>query len=643
MRKFTLLILLIISSTVFAAGIPWKPQTDVGQLGRASSGDPVELFFDVGDGASNPVLSVDKTAKTFDLSKSTRIQGDLTIGDGTPSDRNFIIDEGAGGNNPRLTWDTTTNKWKQFDGTAERDIGSGGGGGGGQNFFADKNPDAEGGTNNWTVTGTGTFSVFTSTPINGLTSFRWDSDLQNDVLRTDQVAIPEKFKGKACQIEFTFTGGTDDLVKPQVVNSSNVKLPGATYVNQDDGTDFLKAQTGIVTRAIPFICPNSGTIAFEFNQTAAGDPAIMDFDDIHIGELIGLKQSVLPDVVSAKFDADAANDPTVISQTVDWLAASPASRTGVGAYTITFKSGFFSIVPACTCTFANGTGALRVCTIDPVTTTSQIKVITEVSSDGQNFDSLDFDLICQKQGTDAQQTVQVLTLPPVIAEFENVFSVRIDADVASTTIFSKSSDWLDSPPVTRDALGLYTLNFKPGLFSVSPACFGTAIGTGGTTRDVTVRIFATTTSVQLAITDQGTTLTETDFNVECHRQGADVKSHKTSTVLVNQVHSSFNNGIRVESCRINNNGTATIDTGSGLCPSWISTVTRVSLGDVEIVPVVGTFSADPVCVTLTDRDGGAGLTMRSTTQTPTLIKIEAINTAIGLVDTDFFITCTGAR
>ncbi len=623
MRKFKALLLFIISSTVFASGIPWKPQTDVGQLGRASSVDPVELFFDVGDGASNPVLSVDKTAKTFDLSKPTRVQGDISIGDGTPSDRNLVIDEGAGGNNPRLTWDTVTNKWKQFDGTSERVIGSGTGGAGGQNFFADKNPDAEGGTNNWTVTGTGTFSTFTSTPINGLTSFRWDSDLIGDILRTDQIEIPEKFKGQSCQIEFSYSGllASSDLIKPQVVDSSNVKLPGATYRNQlSIPTDFLQAQTGIVTRSIFFICPSSGTIAFEFNQTVAGNPAIMDFDDVFIGELIGLQTTVItgawtsytptitgfgtPTAIDFQFrvigdsveingtftsgtataveaQVSLPNSGTVLSTSVSPIAV---GGTWFRGFATTVNGGAALITPGDA--FMNFSAAL----VFGATTVDAMVV-----ADGDEMVASGHEVVVHAtvpiEGQSATP-VKIFNSIPKVAENINTFSARFDGSAgAGVTVVSESSPFVSS--IVRNSVGDFTVNFIAGIFTVPPEVTSMIETPTGTIGKNSIIDAPTTSSVLVHVGTAGVAVTDEDFGIMVQKQGVDFKLPTVQPILVNQVETTIASGVRVESCDITNSGTP-VTTGT-MCDNWIDSITDGGVGFVTLNFTAGTFSELPVC------------------------------------------------
>ena len=567
------------------------------------------------------------------IAMGSKIGGDITrFGTLTGTDIELQLGEG------RIVWDSATSKmqFSNDSGGITKDIGSGGGGGGGQNFFSDKSFDAESGLTGWTNGGGGTFVLNSSTPINGENDFAWNASAQNDFLRTDLIAIPEKFKGQACEANFTYSGLTSDLVRPQVTDSSDIKLPGATFQNQVDGSEFLQTQTGIVQRTIFFICPSAGDIKFQFLQTAVGNPVLMNFDDVHIGELIGLKQSVLPDIVSAKFDADAANDPTVISQTVDWLAASPASRTGVGTYTITFKSGFFSIIPACSCVFANGTGASQTCTIDPTTSTSQIKVITEVTNDSTNFDSLDFDLICHKQGVDAQQTVQVFTSIPKVAENINNFSAK----VSSTDVVSDENvDWINGN-CTDATAGEATCTFQAGTFSLTPNCECMATDTNLRNCDIVAQ---SSSSVTFFVSDTAGSGTNGNMNISCQKHSADFKFPTVQPILVNQVETTKDSGIRTESCRINNNGSASTDSGSGLCAGWISGVNRTALSLVDTTIITGIFSVVPNCTMEAIGTGTDNGVNRIDLTSATAITTRTLNSAGGAIDNDFVLKCEGAR
>ncbi|MEE8298414.1 MAG: hypothetical protein V3R67_03445 [Thermodesulfobacteriota bacterium] len=393
-----ILLLFILFSVTAEAVIPHRPGSKKFIWGNG--GTNVDIEYEVS--GTNGSLIYDGTDFTFgqalDITGTLTLSGELTtsgdnltLGDGTNTNKKQIFDKGSGGNNPFIGYDSGLGTIVfSNDGTIVSQIVVKSEGVTGQNFFGDKNPEAEKGTNNWTNTGGGTFATNSTTPINGANDFRWNASAQNDVIRSDQVVIPEKFKGNPCQIEFSYTGGTNDLVKPQVVDSSNVKLTGATYINLVDGSDFLQAQAGIVTRVISFDCPASGTVAFEFNQTVAGDPANMDFDDVHIGQPVSInevKNSHENGVRVETCNVTNSGTPITANALCDgWISS--LGDNSLGSVRVNFIAGIFRDNPVCTCM---GTD-LRLCFKNATETTSFVDIITRENT----FTQIDaeFSIIC---------------------------------------------------------------------------------------------------------------------------------------------------------------------------------------------------------------------------------------------------------
>ena len=179
MKKLILLSTFLFS-TVLWAQAPEKIRRNELQLGIDGSTADKVITIDVGDGASNPKITVTQADKLFsfstvldtvaetiqlgdgdptgdqclefdtgdlgsnkkvcilDTSKDASINSDLIIGDGTAADKTFTIDIGAGANNPQFKWDNAAGRL-QFtnDGSSFKNIGAGGGGGGGINLLSD--------------------------------------------------------------------------------------------------------------------------------------------------------------------------------------------------------------------------------------------------------------------------------------------------------------------------------------------------------------------------------------------------------------------------------------------------------------------------------------------------------------------------
>lgn len=100
---------------------------------------------------------------------------------------------------------------------------------------------------------------------------------------------------------------------------------------------------------------------------------------------------------------------------------------------------------------------------------------------------------------------------------------------------------------------------------------------------------------------------------------------------------------RIVACRINNAGSAVIDTASGLC-DWIETATRPGIGQLTIAVKPGVFSAPPVCSAIPVVPGVAQhchfvLGGPSAVQ----VAVSCTNTAAALTDTDVGFICYGLQ
>ena len=113
--------------------------------------------------------------------------------------------------------------------------------------------------------------------------------------------------------------------------------------------------------------------------------------------------------------------------------------------------------------------------------------------------------------------------------------------------------------------------------------------------------------------------------------------------IINPVHTSLESGVRIESCQVNNDGTATIDTSSGLCEGWVFSTTRTAAGAVELVPIIGIFSKPPVCVCNTVANSQT-ICNPSLEPTTSLIRTLTESSTVGTdEDDEYSITCVGAR
>ncbi|PKN56113.1 MAG: hypothetical protein CVU56_17915 [Deltaproteobacteria bacterium HGW-Deltaproteobacteria-14] len=99
-------------------------------------------------------------------------------------------------------------------------------------------------------------------------------------------------------------------------------------------------------------------------------------------------------------------------------------------------------------------------------------------------------------------------------------------------------------------------------------------------------------------------------------------------------------GVRVETCSINNNdaGTVSKDNSSGLC-DWISSVSRYSIGIVNVQFAAGTFAVVPVCTVTVNNH----TRMVRQLAYRTYISIFAYDPNGAPADTGFSLICVGKR
>ena len=291
MKKILSVILIYTLSLqyVFAAGVPQKFPTDTVQMGKSGSLSDKKLIFDVGDGATNPNISVDQTNKDFDLSKTlnvtgalnatgnlgvngnavidgtTQSKGNVTIGSGTTGDKSITVNRG--GSNPFLKWSESALSWIfSNDGTLEKKLGTGGGNGGSSGVNTLSNDSFEdlvaSAFPNWTNSGgTLTQGTYTNGVENDTKYFQFVATGAGQYFE-QSVTVPTNFAGGGCQVDFKkLNVSTANLFKVDALDgSNNVLATGNVGV-----LSWAKFPT------LSFACPAAGaTMKIRVTSLAAG-------------------------------------------------------------------------------------------------------------------------------------------------------------------------------------------------------------------------------------------------------------------------------------------------------------------------------------------------------------------------------------
>lgn len=532
---------------VYAEGIPFKPQTDVFQVGKDGSTDDKEVIFNTGDGASNPALTVDGVAKTFDLNKALGITGDvdatgagsvggdfviggnnLDVGDGTETDQfvNFNI---SGGESVGFKYDSASGEvlQKKKAGDAYKKLGTGTGGGGGANFnnafTEDDNPNAEDGTTGWTASA-GTFDVDSTDPLEGDQSFIWTPAAQNDTVTSPVLDFDQdKFKGRACQAQIDAIGGDENLTVQVIDGNSDVV-----------GEKQYSAQSLAAPFSVYFRCPSQAKITADsekgnlrlrlINSGASASPLIK-WDKSYSGTLIGLSETVLPDVLRVNIENDGvtASAKTGESAPDQWWDS--ITRDSEGIVIINYSSLSLNEVPSFNVTTINNS-EWQYKTRNETTSTVEV---TSSNSDGSAFRDSDFSFVLFKNGTDAKQAVQVYKSIPKVSENVNRLEGLYDSTEATLADAVKKqtpSQWITNTAKsgTNDLIKTFTV--KSGVFSETPNCIqsGTNDTAGGSSQGVANYVESASSPTSLVFhTTRADSIEDLSFNFSCTKAPDDYK------------------------------------------------------------------------------------------------------------------------
>ncbi len=286
MKKLTLLLVLF-SVAVFAAA-PKKFTNDILQFGSDATSAVAELIFNVGDGATNPKITVDKTEKLLTMSTDLLVDGNsLQVGDALASDKDLTFNIGQGANNPKLFWDSAAGALSfTNDGTLIKKIGSGSGSGaGGVNFLA--NPSFEDpGTPilNWTASG-GTFTQedLTNSREDNAKFGRFVSLLSGEYIESDAITISDDITG--CMARAKSSQG-DNAFTLKVLKEDLPSNPGLFIEVAAQGFSDL---TGFLNSpAVAFDCFGGDVFKLRIEATGAGT---IDVDEAYLGSNLNLTSS----------------------------------------------------------------------------------------------------------------------------------------------------------------------------------------------------------------------------------------------------------------------------------------------------------------------------------------------------------------
>jgi len=178
-----------------------------------------------------------------------------------------------------------------------------------------KNAGMEGGTTDWTASGSGSVTSNSTSKATGALGIEWDDGLGTGAtLSSALIAIPEGYKGKngviSCQVKqtagtitqtFTVNNGTTDLFTPILVSANT-----STFTDNRNN----------------FIFPTSGSVQVTFYGNNNADPVLyIDDCKLSLADNIGtVAQAKLIDIVSVTgCTAQWSTTSTTYAWSANWL------------------------------------------------------------------------------------------------------------------------------------------------------------------------------------------------------------------------------------------------------------------------------------------------------------------------------------
>ena len=625
------LTLVLVSVSVFAAGIPEVKNTDNITMGRGANGDNKEFIFNIGDGATNPKLLINDILKVFNFNKGLDVTGDgvfsgnisgvdgtftgngdfsganLKVGPGTNTDQ--FMSFKISGEEVGFKFDAATGEvlQKKKAGDAYKKLGTGSGSAStGINAFGeDDNANAEDGTISWSNTG-GTFISFEATGgdakkvIEGERSFRFTPSAQNDVVVGPTLNFDfTKFHGRTCELGIEYTGADENLELHIVDGNGDI-------LNEDlpNNRKIQARSQSTGPFSVSFQCPtaaaiggdaNKGNLHVEIKNVGASVSPAIDWDLTFAGTDRALGTTTLPDSITIQVDVNGSilsssiGDVSSKISFVSWSAGFAGSGAG---YRFNVSGFNFSEIP--------GVGVTQRFRPAPVEQgrdegwyMPDVNTLYVSLGDGATYHQQAFTLTLTKQGADAQQKVQTYKASPVTSETKNDSKMVVDA---AGNVFDQTSNFVNGN-CTNPVTGQWLCDVTPMGNTVNPGCQATQrFGSGGST------IFTCKSNglnqIEVGARDSANTAINQPFNLTVSRLGVDDRKPQTKNlslagIAVNSYAEQSQKQVRIESCDFQNSGTPTANLD--LCDNWIGAITDNSPGNFSIAVNTGIFSTDISC------------------------------------------------
>lgn len=684
MKNWLILLLLGFISVAFGASAPTKHLSNSVEIGDGL-GTNKELLFDVGLGASNPSFIYDFGNSKIDVNKDFNVGlKKLQVGTG------------------HLKYDSGLNKLVfSHDGILEKKIGSGSGSGsGGVNVLA--NSGAEDGLLNWSNTG-GTFTQqsYTNSTEDNAKFFRFVATASGQYVETDLTTFPDFISG-GCMAHVKYTQG-DNVFVLSVIDQNPIEISTGTLSDlttwQKAPTQTPNCPTqgklriestgaGTIDFDDAYLGSNQGFIDGSYRNSVflrGNDSRIITqaSEDIQFSGL-GVGWTSIGD--TNFYTVQKNNSKLTISGA---LYKSSTVATGIELYvnnsqkqrisenfvatlnTFHYESkiGEFNQGDIISLRSANATvtlsndGRYHYLHIDETSnetqeafTPEQADFLIDVSIGGANISlsttatplipqDADLDMVLNRGSakipcTGGNPSVGLTCTSGGWEQTGIVFNAPRSGGYRVCTTFLSNSSSAVAYRLVETSNNSDTIIQTGNDSSISAVIQSSRrlceVFQFSSIGEKTVKLSYKLITSGNIVLDRHTSEYDRDMHIT-----VELVSHNVSRPIIqNMVDTSMVNGVRVESCFINNNGTATVDITTNNCNNWIQSVTRSALGVVDIVHKVGVFPNKPVCIA-----GGSDQVCQKSiavTTSGSTVNGRFCNSN-GFVDSQVQITCWGER
>jgi len=531
-----------------------------------------------GDSGEIALVTGDSTANSGDIK--------LTTGTG-PTTRGIIDLDGASIDANSTLINNVADPVSNKDAANKDYVDANTGTGQGINILA--NSGFESGVDDgWLYTATKVTELSSGTQLNKKKSARFDPSLVGEFIVSTTNTLQNDLIGTACQASIYYTGGGPELsMRVKDANSDNLAVMD------------LPVHTSAAYETLFFLCPNAaaiggdankGILQLEVYQNGGTDAPAIDLDLMYLGSNAFLVETTSPDLCTVRVQNNTGT-ASIISQTGGCVSA--VNTVATGQVNITFTAGYYTVTPTAIPATFNDTNVIAISAAlgeSPLNDLSTTGMSVEtVRTDTGPLVNRDFIVYIRKEGVDAKQEIQVFKSIPKVSNSTNFFSVRRN----SSNVLSEESggQWIDNCTGTSTV----TCDITEGDFTTAPHCWYVRDGTAGVVSGATT----TTTSAVWTLFNSTGGPANVNVTFYCKRQGTDERRPVEQPIIVGQVRNSAaeanSKNVAVESCRINNNGTVTSDSGHGLCEGWILSYQLVATGRIKVVTKAGTFSKKASC------------------------------------------------